>query len=287
MPWGRLDDQANRSPKLLALSDPAWRMWGCGLIYCNEELTDGFIPAHMIETFGVKAAGKKKIAKELCTKLVPGKDSLWHEVPGGYQVHDYLDWNDSREEVLKKRASGKDRQQRYRERKGDASHHASSDASRDALRNASQTPLPMLGLVDVTRHRSGTYRLGNKYHSPRPGEERTSDYSAESAGAPLGMRQQPKTAAWTIYLAICHTVIEDDPRHPENWPHELKARMLNQGIDANDQGPKGDKGKLFQRVLEACIEQRKFRKGDGGIVAWRYRHQRRQDEKQARSRRVG
>src|SRR5436190_130263 len=100
MPWGRLDDQGNGNAKLLALSDAAWRMWGCGLIYCQAKLTDGFIPAPIIETFGVKAQNKKKVAAELCAVLVPGKGPLWKEVSGGYQIHDYLDWNDSREKVL-------------------------------------------------------------------------------------------------------------------------------------------------------------------------------------------
>ncbi len=103
MPWGRLDDQANGSPKLLALSDPAWRMWGCALIYCQAQLTDGFIPEHAIHTFGVRAKDKTKVADELCAPQVPGRAPLWLRVEGGYQFHDYLQWNDSKDEVLAKR----------------------------------------------------------------------------------------------------------------------------------------------------------------------------------------
>jgi hypothetical protein len=114
VPWGRLNDKGNEDDKLLALSDPAWRMWGCGLIYCQNKLTDGFIPEHAINTFGVRATNKKKVAVELCTPLVAGKGPLWHKVDGGYQVHDYLDWNPSREEVLADRKRGRDRVEKYR-----------------------------------------------------------------------------------------------------------------------------------------------------------------------------
>jgi 5-methylcytosine-specific restriction endonuclease McrA len=99
MPWGRLDDRANGNGKLLALSDAAWRMWGCGLIHCQAQLTDGFIAEAVIFTFGVKAKNKRAVADELCTALIPGRGPLWHKVEGGYQVHDYLDWNDSKETV--------------------------------------------------------------------------------------------------------------------------------------------------------------------------------------------
>jgi len=109
MPWGRLDDQANGNAKLLALSDAAWRMWGCALIYCQANLTDGFIPECVIVSFGVRAKNKAKVVDELCTALVPGRGPLWYRTDGGFQVHDYLVWNDSREKVEKERLTGKQR----------------------------------------------------------------------------------------------------------------------------------------------------------------------------------
>jgi len=114
MPWGRLDDQANGNAKLLALSDAAWRMWGCGLIYCQANLTDGFIPDHAIQTFGVRARNKAHVVSELLATSVPGKSSLWHTVTGGYQVHDYLDWNDARAIVLEEREKARQRMERLR-----------------------------------------------------------------------------------------------------------------------------------------------------------------------------
>lgn len=146
MPFGRLDDKANGNAKLLALTDSAWRMWGCGLIYCQDNLTDGYIPTHAIHAFGVRAKNKDAIAAELCRVMVPNKGPLWHVVKGGFQIHDYLDWNDSKEEILKARAGAKDRIARFRERDRlerealqqrvrDAEQNADPDGARNALQD--------------------------------------------------------------------------------------------------------------------------------------------------------
>lgn len=125
MAWARLDDRLNDADsKLLALSDAAHRMYTCGLIYVQKALTDGFIPEHVTHTFGVRARNKRAIAEELCTPLIPGKQPLWHQVPGGYQVHDYLDWNDNKETVVAKRQRSADRVSKFRKRDGNALRNA-------------------------------------------------------------------------------------------------------------------------------------------------------------------
>ncbi|MEO8483095.1 MAG: HNH endonuclease signature motif containing protein [Acidobacteriota bacterium] len=110
MPWARIDDNAGGHAKLLALSDGAYRLWVAGLIYCQRNLTDGAIPRHVIPTFGVRAKNVQLlIAHELCASLVPGRSPLWHITETGYQVHDFLDWNESREAVSIGRLTAKQR----------------------------------------------------------------------------------------------------------------------------------------------------------------------------------
>jgi hypothetical protein len=137
MPFGRLHEEAAGDGKLLALSDAAWRMWGMGLIYCQKNLTDGFIAAHAVASFGVRAP-HKKVAEELCRAQVPGKAPLWKKVAGGFQVHDYLQWNDSREIVQAKRAGARDRIERWRERHG---KDVAQNAPPNALLNVDSPPL--------------------------------------------------------------------------------------------------------------------------------------------------
>lgn len=127
MPWARIDDRANSDAKLIALSDAAFRLWVGGLIFCQANLTDGFIPANAIDTFGVKAKSKAPLIREL-TSSVLGKRPLWQEVEHGWNVNDFLQWNDSRETVLANRQTTKQRialfrnpelRQQVRDRDGD------------------------------------------------------------------------------------------------------------------------------------------------------------------------
>jgi hypothetical protein len=80
---------------------PSW-LWVCGLAYCQEGLTDGFIPSEALPHLGVKNAA------QLATHLV--KAGLWDEAPGGWNVHDYLEHNRSSADVAEirkdRRASG-------------------------------------------------------------------------------------------------------------------------------------------------------------------------------------
>jgi 5-methylcytosine-specific restriction endonuclease McrA len=116
MPFGRLHEEAAGDSKLLALTNAAWRMWGMGLIYCQKNLTDGFISESAIDTWAIreqKGQRLRDVAKELCTPQVPGKSALWEKVDGGYLVHDYLQWNDSKAQILAMREIGKTRRQLY------------------------------------------------------------------------------------------------------------------------------------------------------------------------------
>ncbi len=99
MAWVRLHDGAMTHPKVVGMFD--WRdpfhVWIWGMSYCQTHLTDGFITAVAVPRTGLKSAG---------ALIVRG---LWEGVDGGWQVHDYLDWNDSRELVTRKRTEAKER----------------------------------------------------------------------------------------------------------------------------------------------------------------------------------
>jgi hypothetical protein len=108
MPWGRIDDRAHRCEKFLALSDAAFRLYWAAVSYVAEELTDGFVADYKLPAFGVRG-NVSKAAAELCRAIVPGKGPLFHKVDGGYQVHDYLHWNDSAEKITANRESARKR----------------------------------------------------------------------------------------------------------------------------------------------------------------------------------
>lgn len=128
MPWVRLNDGIAGDLKVLRLSPSAFRLWVFGLCHCQQQLSDGFIAAEILPTIHAKKAD----VEQLCSVLVDGKQPLWLRVDGGFQVHDYLHWNEAREVVLAKRSAGRARVAKHR---NGGSNDVSNGVS-NALRNA-------------------------------------------------------------------------------------------------------------------------------------------------------
>lgn len=134
MPWVRIDDSAMTNLKIVRLPDSALRLWLKGLCFCQMHLTDGLIPR---EALGPMEAKRKDI-DALCTSKVEGRAPIWDRIEGvGFKVHDYLDYNDSREVVLRRRA-----EDNARKRKKPAGFHVESvpDSDTDSERIPSGVP---------------------------------------------------------------------------------------------------------------------------------------------------
>lgn len=129
MAYAQIHTQAPRHPKLLAVSDAAWRLWATGLCYVQEHMTDGLIPAVALVTFGV--AKHQKAADELVAAR------LWHQDREGYRVHDYGDWNHTREEVAKRQSAKRERWARWKQRQqADAANAPQTRLQTDCERTA-------------------------------------------------------------------------------------------------------------------------------------------------------
>lgn len=108
MPWVRIDENALDHPKIGGLPDGAFRLWVQGLAYCQKFLTDGFISDLAVS--GLQAFSPKRKAALITA-------ALWDGVEAGIHVHDFLDWNDSREHVTAARKFAKDRMKKLREKR--------------------------------------------------------------------------------------------------------------------------------------------------------------------------
>ena len=98
MAWVRIHDGAMTHPKVVGLSDKAFRLWVWGLSYSQQHLTDGVIPAVAIPGRLSRAAALLSIG------------GLWDaRDEGGFAIHDYLDWNDGKALVVRKRQEAKER----------------------------------------------------------------------------------------------------------------------------------------------------------------------------------
>ncbi len=107
MPWVRLDDQFPDHPKIDQAGPLAGWLYVCGLAYCNRQLTDGFIPKGTMP----RLSSVPSPAKHAAALVAAG---LWDIVEGGWQIHDYHDFQPTREKVLAERAAATARQQKRR-----------------------------------------------------------------------------------------------------------------------------------------------------------------------------
>src|SRR5690606_24591325 len=78
-------------PKVLEVGPLAECLFVRGLTYASRYLTDGFVPASHLRRMG------DLDAFEEAGKLVDA--GLWYEAEGGFQIHDYLEYQPSSEKV--------------------------------------------------------------------------------------------------------------------------------------------------------------------------------------------
>ena len=92
MAYLKIECSVARNKKFVKAGPAASWLWVCGLAYCQEGLTDGFIPSEAIDYLGVPKAAR------LATVLVLA--GLWDACDGGgWRIHDYLEHNRSASEV--------------------------------------------------------------------------------------------------------------------------------------------------------------------------------------------
>jgi hypothetical protein len=101
MTYVNLDDNYASHPKIVGLTDGAFRLHTTGIVYCNRYLTDGIITAAAVPL--LTPHYRPAHLTELLSRLI------WTELADGqaYELHDYLDWNRSRADVEALRESGR------------------------------------------------------------------------------------------------------------------------------------------------------------------------------------
>lgn len=119
MPWVRLDEDFPEHPKVEQVGPLAGWMHICAIAYCNRNLTDGFVPTRAVGRLAnfdeVLIAtpmppaitdmneglpvDNYSLAVDLCDA------GMWERVQGGYLIHNYLEYQPSREKVEAERAA--------------------------------------------------------------------------------------------------------------------------------------------------------------------------------------
>ena len=148
MSWVRLDDGFALHPKVAAAGPLGMAMHVAAICYCNQYLTDGFVPDQIVpallnlkglamhcwdnESFGGgQDAEPALIVEDL---LAAG---LWEKAETGYRIHDYLEYQPSKADVIAERQRWAKTQSRRRR----VSAQESSE-SPPRLHEESSVPVP-------------------------------------------------------------------------------------------------------------------------------------------------
>lgn len=105
MPFILIDHNFRRHPKFANMPDVERMMWVDGIAYAAEFWTDGFIPSSEFS---------RKSQRTLALDLI--KRGLWHPISvngvEGFQIHDYLKYQTSKESYEKKREYDRSRKRK-------------------------------------------------------------------------------------------------------------------------------------------------------------------------------
>jgi hypothetical protein len=104
--WFNVDDSFYDHPKAWDAPDCAVALWTRAGSWSSGNLTDGFVPAGMIVRF---CGDPDTAVRELISR------GLWMRTRGGYQFHDWPDWNQTKEVVKAKRSANARRQALFRD----------------------------------------------------------------------------------------------------------------------------------------------------------------------------
>ncbi len=112
MAYAKFDDGFAQHPKVRGLSPWAFQLHVAGILHCGRWLTDGQITADALPDLMRRyrpSSLDELLAAGLWRELMP--DAL-------YEIHDYLEWNDSRAKVQARRDANAKRLAKWRAEHG-------------------------------------------------------------------------------------------------------------------------------------------------------------------------
>lgn len=150
MTWVRYDDNVANHRKVRDLDDATYRLWREAIEWCAHNLTDGVIQAHRLALTSVRASRAR------ARKLV--QQGLWHPAgmacvskkcppsgEDGWVIHDYWDYQPTREQVRAEQAKAAERVRNWRTKKlgnaaGNGITNAVTNAEPNGVGNAYPAP---------------------------------------------------------------------------------------------------------------------------------------------------
>ena len=115
--YARLDDELLDHPKVSSAGDSIGRggygisfgFYGYAILWANRQMTDGFIPLHIVKSWSTKFDRPLVIADALTRAGLFEKNGDY-----GYRIHDFAEHNPSAAAIKKKRKEDRDRKREER-----------------------------------------------------------------------------------------------------------------------------------------------------------------------------
>lgn len=202
MGWFKVDDQLAFNAKIVAAGNSAMGLWLRAGSWSSAQLTDGFIPIHMANAMANAMANPSD--QDALVSV-----GLWDEVDGGFQFHDWSEFQPSAEEERAKRKArslaGKKGAAARWDGKPDSKSHGKTDANPVAKECDLDAP---------TR--------------PDPTEEAKASSSRTKRGTriPADFTVTPEMIAW----AGANAAAVDGPRETQKFINYWQSKAGREGV---------------------------------------------------------
>ena len=136
MTWVRLDDAAPLHPKVLRLSDSAFRFWVNCIAFANRGVTNGLVDKGLVPSLNHHGKWSQKTLKSVISELVSA--GLLLDRGGHFEIHDYAHFQ---AEAMKERVERKREFDRIRQRnRRDSQRESRGVSQRDTACESQRDP---------------------------------------------------------------------------------------------------------------------------------------------------
>lgn len=243
MTWIRLEDTFDQHPKTRMAGAAAIYLHVAALCYSSRCLTDGFVDAALLS--GMAGFSRPQAEKHAARLVEVG---LWEKAPNGYWIHDYLEYNRSKQAVQKERDAAKERMQAKRSgnvRANTTEAFGKSSPTTAETEAYTETETDKEKLLLVRRNIFALYErtFGLVTETLKPKLEEAEDrYPAEWIEAAFQEAAENKARSWRYVETILKRWEDDGPQEvqevtddDENWDDEREAELQKQITAAREQ----------------------------------------------------
>ncbi|WP_172121439.1 hypothetical protein [Actinomyces faecalis] len=234
MPWARLSVTFADNPKVAGLSDGAFRTLVEMILWARQELTDGVIPASIVH---------RRWNAECIAEIEHNhreRPSLTRNEDGDYVIRDFLEHQESRERVSKRKAQKTAAaRQRWAKRKASENAPAKQDVQQDAMQPALQDAEQNRCTSDAETETETDITIphyvrdSGALSSARPhAEDEPTSSKARGSRLPEDWEPSPNLVEWTRANAPAAASVTEVEKFRDYWQSQPGARGRKVSWDA-------------------------------------------------------